>query len=857
MLLIIGAGAACFFLLPGLHDDATRDISTTTTTDFTSESPRFHHHTSWSGRSLLRFRGGRTGRTGMIDKTPSSSLLDHDSTTTETHGERYGGDGDDGSSRSCVVKALGENSKDVCPEGPKRKIIYIKTHKTGSSTLANLFHRAALKYGLRPALPTDNMFYGWPSLDPSRIQGTVYKHRETPGKTYDILCSGHVRFSAQALDTLVPSATYVTVLRSPYKHLLSSFRYWHVADHIRKNSGQRVGIDDLMEDFDGILANANPSDRTLLHNSQAFDLGLANTATPAELDRLISVLKERFIVLITDHMDESLVMMRRKLCWEMDDIVYLSLKSTGHVYTNPYETPEAQRQRGKIEQYNHLDTRLFNTFNQSLFDAMENDQSFVAEVAAFQRRRLQISERCVGLKALNERYPRKQVEETRDLSEIDRQCWYLKMDSIPFSMHFKRRVHGVGPGALECRGFGIRTKNAILVRTSWAAGTQLVASLILRTAINLDSRVALPAQDSDTTNEGRGGHNSRGDSASISGSRGGGGGSRLNRNLPRFLRVGSRRVPTGRLFRYDFITHDLSSSREGKAKPWTPITKQNFLTNPAQAATWIAVRNPIDHVYSIWLKHKCAELLEKAGAGRVSLGTMAKTPGRYMARLPSHVRLELDNGMARALGYVENEPLGMFMRRVTSMSVTTPFVAERPLESLVMMRRHQCLGTDFYLLNLRSLGFLLGGDTGDGDSSKSDGGGGGGGGDGDGCSDALFSSDANNLDPSTRAAIMKWQAADWMLYNRFNKTLDNQLRTEVGISEEVAAVRRASRTFTTQCQKISQGRSPKELLSMAKSVGGRGLKRDCALSAMDEAGLEEFVKENRLSAWGYGDDNNK
>ena len=72
------------------------------------------------------------------------------------------------------------------------KLVFIKTHKTGSSTITNLFHRFGYKYvwgrrdfhlpttmsahflcnltllffcrryGLNFALPIDNMFYGWP-----------------------------------------------------------------------------------------------------------------------------------------------------------------------------------------------------------------------------------------------------------------------------------------------------------------------------------------------------------------------------------------------------------------------------------------------------------------------------------------------------------------------------------------------------------------------------------------------------------------------------------------------------------------------------------------------------------------------
>jgi len=66
------------------------------------------------------------------------------------------------------------NTAQVCPSGPKVRVVYIKTHKTGSSTLANMFHRVAFKYGLSIALPTDNTFYAWPLMDRERILNSVY-----------------------------------------------------------------------------------------------------------------------------------------------------------------------------------------------------------------------------------------------------------------------------------------------------------------------------------------------------------------------------------------------------------------------------------------------------------------------------------------------------------------------------------------------------------------------------------------------------------------------------------------------------------------------------------------------------------
>jgi hypothetical protein len=45
----------------------------------------------------------------------------------------------------------------------KRRMIYIKTHKTGSSSLANIFHRYAFGHGCNIVLPKNALFLGWPN----------------------------------------------------------------------------------------------------------------------------------------------------------------------------------------------------------------------------------------------------------------------------------------------------------------------------------------------------------------------------------------------------------------------------------------------------------------------------------------------------------------------------------------------------------------------------------------------------------------------------------------------------------------------------------------------------------------------
>jgi len=104
---------------------------------------------------------------------------------------------------------------------PFRKVIYLKTHKTGSSTLANIFHRAAVTLGARVVLPKGDLFLGWPDS-----RGIANSFNEVPNVTeYDMFISAHSRYNEELIAPIVPGSQRVTVLRNPRTHFLSSYEY--------------------------------------------------------------------------------------------------------------------------------------------------------------------------------------------------------------------------------------------------------------------------------------------------------------------------------------------------------------------------------------------------------------------------------------------------------------------------------------------------------------------------------------------------------------------------------------------------------------------------------------------------------
>ncbi|XP_016296072.1 galactosylceramide sulfotransferase-like [Sinocyclocheilus anshuiensis] len=104
---------------------------------------------------------------------------------------------------------------------PKVNLMFMKTHKTASSTLMNLLLRFGEKHQLKFALSDGRNDFFYPSSF-FRTQVKSYQ----PGLCYNIVCN-HVRFNAPEVEKLLPAdAFFFTILRDPTELFESSFHYY-------------------------------------------------------------------------------------------------------------------------------------------------------------------------------------------------------------------------------------------------------------------------------------------------------------------------------------------------------------------------------------------------------------------------------------------------------------------------------------------------------------------------------------------------------------------------------------------------------------------------------------------------------
>ncbi|KAJ7379642.1 galactose-3-O-sulfotransferase 1 [Desmophyllum pertusum] len=105
---------------------------------------------------------------------------------------------------------------------PHENIAFLKTHKTGSSTLTNILNRYADLRELNMALPAPHLYrFGWPGY----FHWRAVDLWRLNGEPAHVLCN-HARYNRPAMDVVMHGDTkYITILRDPVYQFESTFNY--------------------------------------------------------------------------------------------------------------------------------------------------------------------------------------------------------------------------------------------------------------------------------------------------------------------------------------------------------------------------------------------------------------------------------------------------------------------------------------------------------------------------------------------------------------------------------------------------------------------------------------------------------
>ncbi|XP_071087919.1 galactose-3-O-sulfotransferase 2-like [Haliotis cracherodii] len=285
-----------------------------------------------------------------------------------------------------------QHSRNTC--SPKHNVAFLKVHKAGSSTVANILQRFAVRNDLNVVLPdklVGESGFNILGYGPFFSANMVIPVPE--GQTFNVLCN-HVVYNRVVLDKLMPPGTfYVAIVRSLEERFISAMNYFGQVYYIEdkmKMTGAFKREDILSHFFTNQKVHGIYKESII--NSIAYDFGFPTYSDNEEYAQsyLQKIDKEFDFVMIMEYFDESLVLLRRRLCWGLRDILYIKHNSNRHPVL-----PLAEEDRQKLYESQKLDHRIYKHFYRKFWDEiLAEGRDIFDEVANFKLVQKQVFDFC-------------------------------------------------------------------------------------------------------------------------------------------------------------------------------------------------------------------------------------------------------------------------------------------------------------------------------------------------------------------------------------------------------------------------------------------------------------------------------
>ena len=325
--------------------------------------------------------------------------------------------------------------------GARKNLVFIKSHKCGTSTIVSILYLAGVRrranflveylestakgeHKLKWELPED----GDRKVLPPR-----------PGKEWNIQCQ-HGSFYPEKEHKLMPKATtlYTVIIRSTVSHFKSAFNFFGADKRMKeKYPGKNLTFEDTVKIYLNEVEYMDSKPLlSLISNNIAMDLGwkgFAGKQKDKPLEEIIKAFVEHLdremdFVMLTDRLDESLVILAEYMGWELTDILYLKRMVSKKITTELSE--ESQR---RILDIGLLDQAIYQHFS-AKFE--EHVNSFGRErlemrVKEFQDMRQNFEDACFDKsKILGGPYGSVSWELSDYGKHINRACEFLQIKDV-------------------------------------------------------------------------------------------------------------------------------------------------------------------------------------------------------------------------------------------------------------------------------------------------------------------------------------------------------------------------------------------------------------------------------------------
>lgn len=302
---------------------------------------------------------------------------------------------------------------------------------------------------LRVALPTPGFYrFRWPL----QFHWTYVDMFLLENQYANILCN-HARYNRPSMDAIMElDSKYITILRNPIGQFESMFDYMEFSKDFGLHRYPDPMRRFLRRPFQYIrnmtlVGRPFPEPMHLIRNGQFFDLGLSpglydnRTVILQEIDKLD---RDFFLVLIMEYFDESLVLLKREMCWEMEDIVYAKMNQR---HREKKEILDDSLKK-MIERWNGADVLLYRHFNQTFWKKIKSHgKAFYKDLEEFRKKNREVQQSCISPIEVREKAFRLTKEVTKlqinpKVSNFDRYfCEKILTDEVTYLNYFRLKYN--------------------------------------------------------------------------------------------------------------------------------------------------------------------------------------------------------------------------------------------------------------------------------------------------------------------------------------------------------------------------------------------------------------------------------
>ncbi|XP_071941141.1 galactosylceramide sulfotransferase-like [Antedon mediterranea] len=225
---------------------------------------------------------------------------------------------------------------------------------------------------------------------------------------------------------------YVTIIREPVSVFHSYFGYfgWKKKFELQNYSNPIEEFMNRMETFDVIPESYKTRRDVVFHH---FDYKQnIETDTMAKMV-MANMERELDFVMLLEYLDESLILLKNKLCWSFEDILYVPKL----VRSQRFAINESLANR--IRKWSRWDVILYDRFNTSFWKQVDTFglDKMKRELKIFKEKQKELRENCTDEKDNNI----SKVKNMKFKSHIEKDgfCWKIQRSETNYTRHLREK----------------------------------------------------------------------------------------------------------------------------------------------------------------------------------------------------------------------------------------------------------------------------------------------------------------------------------------------------------------------------------------------------------------------------------